>query len=64
MGLAARAGLPSESRGLDAIAGGFQQMGISDHEKLTREFPVYDALYVYCGGTLPIQPPSRQEVAL
>src|SRR6266850_3516253 len=56
--------LTPESRGLDAIAGGFQQMGISDHEKLAREFPVYDALYVYCGGTLPIQPPSHQEVAL
>src|SRR5262249_9468083 len=26
--------LTPESRGLDAIAGGFQQMGISDHEKL------------------------------
>jgi hypothetical protein len=50
--------LTPESRGLDAIAGGFQQMAISDHEKLAREFPVYDALYVYCGGTLPIRPPS------
>ena len=40
------------------------QMGLSDHEKLAWEFPVYDALYVYCGGTLPIQPPSRQEVAV
>jgi hypothetical protein len=50
--------LTPESRGLDAIAGGFQQMGISDHEKLEREFPVYDALYVYCGGTLPIRSPS------
>jgi hypothetical protein len=50
--------LTPESRGLDAIAGGFQQMAISDHEKLAREFPVYDALYVYCGGTLPIHPPS------
>ena len=56
--------LTPESRGLDAIAGGFQQMGISDHEKLAREFPVYDALYVYCGGTLPIRPPSRTEIAL
>src|SRR5262249_17138795 len=53
--------LTPESRGLDAIAGGFQQMGISDHEKLEREFPVYDALYVYCGGTLPIPQPSLQE---
>jgi hypothetical protein len=50
--------LTPESRGLDAIAGGFQQMDISDHEKLDREFPVYDALYVYCGGTLPIPKPS------
>jgi hypothetical protein len=50
--------LTPESRGLDAIAGGFQQMAISDHEKLAREFPVYDALYVYCGGALPIPKPS------
>jgi hypothetical protein len=52
--------LTPESRGLDAIAGGFQQMEISDHEKLAREFPVYDALYVYCGGTLPIPKPSEK----
>jgi hypothetical protein len=50
--------LTPESRGLDAIAGGFQQMDISDHEKLGREFPVYDALYVYCGGTLPLPQPT------
>jgi hypothetical protein len=49
--------LTPESRGLDAIAGGFQKMEISDHEKLAREFPLYDALYVYCGGTLPIRQP-------
>jgi hypothetical protein len=47
-------GLTPESRGLDAIAGGFQQMDLSDHEKLALEFPLYDALYVYCGGTLSI----------
>jgi hypothetical protein len=56
--------LTPESRGLDAIAGGFQQMGLSDHEKLEKEFPVYDALYVYCGGTLPIPQPSLKEVAV
>ena len=56
--------LTPESRGLDAIAGGFQQMGISDHEKLEKEFPVYDALYVYCGGTLPIPQPPLKEVAV
>jgi hypothetical protein len=52
--------LTPESRGLDAIAGGFQKMEISDHEKLEREFPVYDALYVYCGGALPIPKPSEK----
>jgi hypothetical protein len=50
--------LTPESRGLDAIAGGFQKMEISDHERLAQEFPIYDALYVYCGGTLPILQPT------
>jgi hypothetical protein len=50
--------LTPESRGLDAIAGGFQQMAIGDHEKLDREFPLYDALYVYCGGTWPMPTPT------
>jgi hypothetical protein len=54
--------LTPESCGLDAIAGGFQRMEISDHEKLVREFPVYDALHVYCGGTLPIRPLSLEGV--
>ncbi len=43
-----------ESRGLEAIAGGFQKMELSDQQKLEVEFPVYDALYVYCGGSLPV----------
>ena len=50
--------LTPESRGLDAIAGGFQKAELDDHEKLARQFPVYDALYVYCGGILPIPEPS------
>ena len=38
-----------EAPGLKAIAQGFQQMGLKDdHEILALEFPVYDALYVYC----------------
>jgi hypothetical protein len=38
-----------EAPGLKAIAEGFQQMRLrDDHEVLTLEFPVYDALYVYC----------------
>ncbi len=50
--------LTPQSRGLDAIAGGFQQMGVGDHEKLDREFPLYDALYVSCGGTWPVPKPT------
>jgi hypothetical protein len=50
--------LTPESRGLDAIAGGLQQMEISDHQKLEQEFPLYDALYVYCGGAWPLPSPS------
>lgn len=38
-----------EAPGLKAIAEGFQQMGLKDdHSILELEFPVYDALYVYC----------------
>ena len=38
-----------EAPGLKAIAEGFQRMGLADdHAILALEFPVYDALYVYC----------------
>ena len=38
-----------EAPGLKAIAEGFQAMGLrDDHEILRLEFPLYDALYVYC----------------
>ncbi len=36
-----------EGIGLRALAQGFAQMGISDKERLARQFPVYDALYEY-----------------
>ena len=36
-----------EGLGLRAIARGFAALGISDEERLTRQFPVYDALYAY-----------------
>ncbi len=36
-----------EGLGLRALAEGFSQMGISDAERLVRQFPVYDALYEY-----------------
>ena len=36
-----------EGVGLRAIAEGFALTGISDTERLTRQFPIYDALYEY-----------------
>jgi len=36
-----------EGIGLRAVAEGFAAMGLSDEERLTRQFPVYDALYEY-----------------
>jgi len=36
-----------EGPGLRAIAEGFARTGISDEERLARQFPVYDALYEY-----------------
>jgi len=36
-----------EGIGLRSIAHGFAAMGISDEERLARQFPVYDALYAY-----------------
>jgi len=36
-----------ESVGLRAIAQGFALTGVSDEERLSRQFPVYDALYEY-----------------
>jgi hypothetical protein len=39
--------LSSESIGLRAIAHGFALTGISDEERLAKEFPIYDALYEY-----------------
>ena len=40
--------LTPESRGLEAIAEGFHLAYQDDHEQLTHELPVYDALYAYC----------------
>lgn len=40
--------LTPESRGLQAIATGFQLAYQNDHEQLAAELPVYDALYAYC----------------
>ena len=40
--------LTPESRGLDAIAAGFQLAYQDDLKQLADELPVYDALYAYC----------------
>ncbi len=37
----------AEGIGLRSIAEGFAAMGLSDEERLARQFPVYDALYEY-----------------
>ncbi len=36
-----------EGIGLRSIAHGFAAIGLSDEDRLTRQFPVYDALYEY-----------------
>lgn len=36
-----------EGPGLRAVAEGFALLGVSDEERLARQFPVYDALYEY-----------------
>jgi hypothetical protein len=42
-----------EAPGLKAIAEGFGLLGLKDdHEILTKEFVVYDALYAYCRDKL------------
>ncbi len=40
-------GVTPEGLGLRAIAQGFSLMGISDDERLARQFALYDALYEY-----------------
>lgn len=37
----------TEGAGLKSIAEGFKAMGLSDEERLARQFPMYDALYEY-----------------
>ena len=43
-------GVAAEGIGLRSIAQGFALLGISDEERLARQFPVYDALYSYIRG--------------
>jgi hypothetical protein len=41
-----------EGIGLRAIAQGFAALGLSDEERLVRQFPLYDALYEYARQAL------------
>ena len=41
-----------EGPGLRAMAHGFASIGLSDDQRLLRQFPVYDALYEYCRQSL------------
>lgn len=47
------ADITPQSRGLEAIARGFMDLGVGDQEQLRLELPVYDALYAW----------ARREVA-
>jgi len=38
----------AEGIGLRAMAEGFAATGLSDEERMAKQFPVYDALYEYC----------------
>ena len=38
--------------GLRSIAEGFAAMGLSDEERLARQFPVYDALYEFASASI------------
>ena len=42
----------TEGIGLRSIAEGFAAMGLSDEERLARQFPIYDALYEYVRHSL------------
>ncbi|MCL5441897.1 MAG: chromate resistance protein [Candidatus Thermoplasmatota archaeon] len=37
-----------ESAGLEAAAMGFREIARDDHENMSLQFPLYDALYQYC----------------
>ncbi len=45
--VSADADVTPQSRGLEAIARGFGDLGVGDQEQLRLELPVYDALYAW-----------------
>ncbi len=42
----------AEGIGLRSIAEGFAALGLSNEERLARQFPVYDALYEYASASI------------
>src|SRR4029077_19361429 len=58
-----------QSRGLEAIARGFMDLGMTDDEQLRLELPVYDALYAWAkrevSGACPpkVRPPETSRAA-
>jgi hypothetical protein len=55
--------LTPQSRGLDSLASGFkllmQAEGYNDRESIRRQWHVYNALYLFCGGKpANLKPPS------
>ena len=48
------ADITPQSRGLEAIARGFMDLGVSDQEQLALELPVYDALYAWAKRQLTV----------
>ena len=52
-------GLTPESAGLYAAATGFQAQSRDDFENMARQFPMYDALYAFCGTQVSAKPRER-----
>lgn len=44
--------LTPQSEGLLAVATGFSMITKDDHDNISKQFPVYDALYAYCKSKL------------
>ena len=57
-------GLTPESAGLYAAATGFQATSRDDFDNMARQFPMYDALYAFCGTRVPAGRPRVLFVCL
>jgi hypothetical protein len=63
---AADCGMPdlaSEAAGLLAISKGLSLNFVDDHEMLKHGMTIYDALYAWCGGSLPAPVPRAIKTA-